>query len=854
MQPKIRIICTLTTILKELLITPRPSTRKRTKQNLTRKAATTTRKKTIREVNETDDTLLTVNSTTNARTTAKKNFTRSKEPPPSQLRIDTFFKSCTKSYKIEPPSTSIKDEKVSLKTNKKSKSTRKSTATRRTKSSVIVRKGRKRLFNVDDESSTTTVSSISGFGDMTPPRQHSNRKRASNAKIAHPAKLNPSLEDIEQLINLCSDDELEAEVERENHVVGMDPQLPAVVVKNEESRIIRKQFQANQHFIPIPSTSSFSANIKAEISAMVTIPVIQKSSVNVIAKSKCKKDVTKSIKKNLLKTTTPVLRESSERLRNESNIQIKVEPDFIEFGALVSQSSSIEKETLQTNRIKVERDTEIKCNSPPTPPQTSTDTNSSNSKHISCSNTRSASTADIPKVAQQPSPSTEGTSTKGGRVKKVRICPPYKTVAGTTFAVDAFQYGQIAGVTHYFLTHFHADHYQGLTRKFAMPLYVSPLTARLVRALIPVEDQYLHEIELNQPIKINDVEVTAIDANHCPGAVLFVFKLSTGRCILHTGDFRASPEMESEPIFWNNNVDTIYLDTTYIAHKHNFCTQFESIDRAKEIIRELQNNRPDVRILYVCGSYVIGKERFWTSLAHEFELKVWTEKNRLKALRAMELEEVRGLLCDDPYKAQMHVIPIGKVSYHSLVEYFRPFETHFDIVLAFRPSGWEKNTKPALRSQINVVGIEYSEHSSHAELERFVTYLKPREVISTVPVMQGNPYITPKIPDKWYKYDSLKSRKRNFQPSITSFMKMRPRLLGHSTTKRTTSCVTPTKTPDGRRHELSQLSVRAMATCNELQCDDDDIADLDMPATSSKTEGAVITLFPDLDASDDWIS
>lgn len=48
----------------------------------------------------------------------------------------------------------------------------------------------------------------------------------------------------------------------------------------------------------------------------------------------------------------------------------------------------------------------------------------------------------------------------------------------------------------------------------------------------------------------------------CPGAVMFMFKLPSSECILHVGDFRASPEMETEPIFWNNHINCIYLDTT----------------------------------------------------------------------------------------------------------------------------------------------------------------------------------------------------------------------------------------------------------------------------------------------------
>ncbi|ELR19227.1 uncharacterized protein ACA1_263970 [Acanthamoeba castellanii str. Neff] len=154
-----------------------------------------------------------------------------------------------------------------------------------------------------------------------------------------------------------------------------------------------------------------------------------------------------------------------------------------------------------------------------------------------------------------------GGSTWGGKTKRERKekpCPAFKKINGTNIIVDGFQYKSYS------------------------------ITAKLMFIKLGVSPNYVRPLSMFTPHMVEGTEVTLLPANHCPGAVLLLFKVD-GRYILHVGDFRYHPNMQSYDELRRNEI-----------HK-----------RVVELV--LREKREST--LFLVGTYCIGKEEVFCGIA-----------------------------------------------------------------------------------------------------------------------------------------------------------------------------------------------------------------------------------------------
>jgi DNA cross-link repair 1A protein len=336
-----------------------------------------------------------------------------------------------------------------------------------------------------------------------------------------------------------------------------------------------------------------------------------------------------------------------------------------------------------------------------------------------------------------------------GKPAYQRTCPFYKIMPGFYIAVDAFRYGAVKGQNAYFLSHFHSDHYIGLTATWSHgPIYCSKVTGNLVRQQLRVDPKWVVDLDFEKKTEVpgtEGVHVTMISANHCPGSSLFLFEreAATGKNlkpqrVLHCGDFRACQAHIEHPLLRPDVLDTVsgknrqqkldacYLDTTYLNPKYAFPPQQQVIQACADMCVSLNNVRvddqdgweqmkrdragqgmikfvrkdsnPEIsteptspergRLLVIVGTYSIGKERICTGIAKALKSKIFAPPNKQRICKALEDPELDALLTTDPREAQVHMTPLFEIRPETLDDYLRGYGDTFSRAVGFRPSGW----------------------------------------------------------------------------------------------------------------------------------------------------------------------
>lgn len=242
---------------------------------------------------------------------------------------------------------------------------------------------------------------------------------------------------------------------------------------------------------------------------------------------------------------------------------------------------------------------------------------------------------------------------------------------------------------------------------------------------LQLSPQQVHGLVLNEDHCLSfgkdtdeTLSVTLIDANHCPGAVMFLFEGYFGR-ILYTGDFRYSQSLNCEESFarvCSSAVDKLYLDNTFCSPRCDFPSREKAMAEMLRII----SDHPDHRVMI--GLRKLGKENLLVAIAKYFRTQIFVTEERL---RRLELLTVPNVFTVVEFETRINVVNQELIHQRNMDSWNLEMPT-----LAIIPTALYRvlNINNGL-NRGDVFVVPYSDHSSFSELCEFVAAVGPREVI-----------------------------------------------------------------------------------------------------------------------------
>ncbi|XP_039218394.1 5' exonuclease Apollo [Crotalus tigris] len=293
-------------------------------------------------------------------------------------------------------------------------------------------------------------------------------------------------------------------------------------------------------------------------------------------------------------------------------------------------------------------------------------------------------------------------------------------IAGTPIAVDFWNIRKAGQARLFFLSHMHSDHTVGLSSTWNQPVYCSPVTGQILHLRLKVAKQWIRPLEVGDShvVALDEIgrktmTVTLIDANHCPGSVMFLFEGYFG-AILYTGDFRYNANMQQNPVLKNSKlINLLYLDNTNCHPEIILPSQEQATEQIKKLIRD----HPDHQVKI--GTYNLGKESLLVELAQEFHTWIVVSPQKLELMQLLEIEDV---FTSEEGAGWIHAVDFSEICKETITTWNQNHPT-----IAILPT-----SRPVKIKHPNMYVVPYSDHSSFQELLEFVAWLKPCSIIPVV--------------------------------------------------------------------------------------------------------------------------
>ncbi|XP_054264729.1 uncharacterized protein LOC128987747 [Macrosteles quadrilineatus] len=309
-------------------------------------------------------------------------------------------------------------------------------------------------------------------------------------------------------------------------------------------------------------------------------------------------------------------------------------------------------------------------------------------------------------------------------------------INGTSICVDYWVSSPEKKFDH-FLTHLHTDNTVRLNSNFQGKIYSSPFNCWLLQKWFKIKPEQLEALSVGDTHLVTNREnysfysVTLLEANHCPGSVMFLFQGTFGN-ILYTGHFRYSPTILDHPmlksLIENEAVDMLYLDNTYAAENCEFPSRQEALKDLIKLIKE----HPDHTILL--GLRTLGKEEVLRALALEFKEKICVKSDKLTILKHLGYEDCLFT----PYlsKARILVAEMDEINERFINKVRASKGPVIAIVLTALYNKRPPHTNTDTDINNGIYKIPYSDHSCHSEIVKFVSEIKPKQIMPVVRISE----------------------------------------------------------------------------------------------------------------------